>query len=226
MSEQDLLIQAIETVAHMSSPQIAEISKLLSASTVNFIKCRETAQKLQKLNGNGDKFDAKRVAELINSLSFLRASLGSAAYVVQDVKKNLPDFLEFSGVDAETPVEVTEELSQKLVNAFSGDADTEQWHETGLLDVVIDFDSFVDLRPVFVEKTNGGKEGQEKDFEYRKVLPMIVFRIAVQKDFAGPSSYVFQMTETELASLEAEVSRARRRLSLAKSLIEEKFSSK
>lgn len=224
MAETHSLTQAISAIEKMNSDQIAEVGKVLSISNLSFIICQDLLEKLQKLETSGKPFnyDAKQIADIIRSLVYLRNNLGRAAFVKEDLKNTLPKLLEFNEINFKH-LSLNENTYQNLIELFSdGIEPVRQWHQTGLIDVVLDFDSFIDIRPVFLESETQYKDdriNENKEYKIEELISLIIFRVGVSKDFGSTKSYVFQMTETDFLALESEVARIRTRLELTQNLI-------
>lgn len=232
MAEDNKLIKTIKFIGQMNDKQISEISQLLLAPSLNFIRCQETAEKLEGYekseSGVEVDYDAKKIAEICSSLIYLRDNLGRSAYSENSLREKLPKLFNFNGISYDEVI-LPEDFYQKLADVYTKGLPTDRhWHETGLMDIALDFDSFIDIRPVFIEEEESEDESEnhnvkEKDsqnkFLFSEAIPMIVFRVAVQKDFGETKSYVFQMTEDSFASLETEVSRIRGRLLPTQNLI-------
>lgn len=209
-------IAVIKIVAKLNEAQLDEVAQALTLSTLTFSKCQELTERLNEYNKQKDgeeieRYATKEVAEVYRILSYLQTNLGKAAQDITGLKKLLLELFKYNDIYIEN--DFSEVVYQKLHRIFSGGNEPlVQWHESAIIDNVLDFDCFLDVRPVI---------SMDSDSDYSKdkinnLLSIVIFRIAVANEFDGVRSMVFQMTESDFEAFEAEVRSARRKLELVK----------
>ena len=134
-----------------------------------------------------------QASELVGFLRYFQENLGGTVKDNKNFEAAFIDFLKFHEVDDVEAKDLSEEFYRKLWRIYNSKLENLDWHRSGLIDVLLDFDGFVDLRPVFYESM------------IVDLLPVVIFRAALQKDFENPRNVVFQMSVEEFGELKTKI---------------------
>lgn len=203
------LYEAVKTINQLKNEDVSVISRLFLLSEPNFIDFQEVIKKIEESDTNS-KFTLNNLTEIFNVLIYLQTQLGYVIFDEDKLRDNLPKLLEVNGFtnfsDEDIPYD-------KIVRLYAEIHPERVWHENAVIDSQVDFDSFIDIRPVF----KIDNENEDNKITYSEQLIMIIFRLATRDDFGNIKSQVFQMNELGFRALEKEVEILRNKLEIIKS---------
>lgn len=133
---------------------------------------------------------AHDVFKMLGSLWYLKTRFREWGDADEDPEVAAHELLGFLGLDKQLIGDIDdtllcERLGEILVESPEEAARAEVHRlRTGIIDTVIDFDSFVDIRPRFSRDMTSVEE----------FIPVVIFRVAVERDFGSDKSYVFQLS--------------------------------
>jgi hypothetical protein len=193
-SEYPALPQSLEHLARLSKEQFDILREAVAEPEgfeAGFARCKKIARSL------GD-VTAHDVYDILGSLWYLQDRL----FELDDeggevdsatVIRELFEFLGLEKAVGEGPDDGLYIRVGELIADGPGVAARDEVHrlKTAILDTVVDFDSFVDLRPRFSENSKKVEE----------FIPIVIFRIGVECDFGPEKSYIFQLTKDGIAAL-------------------------
>lgn len=146
-------------------------------------RCKRIAVELDAGLGAHDVF------KILGSLWYLKTRFREWDNADEDAETATRELLDFLGLDKHLGGTAGDTLFARLGEILAEspeEAEREEVHRlrTGILDTVIDFNSFVDLRPRFSKDMASVEE----------FIPVVIFRVAVERDFGPEQSYIFQMS--------------------------------
>jgi hypothetical protein len=188
------LPQVLRQLASLSDEQFNILSRAVRGSEGfddRYGRCKRLSADL------GAGLNAHDVFKMLGSLWYLKSRLHDWRDAA-DIGSATDELFEFLGLDRQLGEDLDDQLKGRLVEILDHSPEQavrDEVHRlrTGILDTVIDFDSFVDLRPRFSEDLSSVEE----------FIPVVVLGIAVEKDFGPEESYVFQLSPEGIESLRA-----------------------
>lgn len=197
-------LNKLSVIGSLSDSQIDRLKELLSHTSVPFVKFQETADEINQ--SDNLNLSAKDLIEIAKFVRNIEANLGQNVQNETSLRKFLPEFLSYYDGDEAFEIEgLTDETYRNLLKLLPRDLEPiSQWYESGILDSVLDIDSFVDVRPLIFNN------------RIEDLIPIIILRVAVRRDFEGNKSYQFQMTAEELSVFEEQFDKIRKELELIK----------
>jgi len=140
---------------------------------------------------------AHDIFKLLGSLWYLKTRFRDWGDADEDPEAAARELLGFLGLDKRLGGDVDDALLCARLGEILVDSPEETKRaevnrlQTGIIDTVLDFNSFVDLRPRFSRDMSSVEE----------FIPVVIFRVAVERDFGLDKSYVFQLSPEDLEAL-------------------------
>ncbi len=190
---QNPIIEVLETILALKEEHVGVIGKHISNynSSSSYKNLPDEIKK---------HFDLLQATNLFTFLKYAQNSLQDDFSNADELKIELIDF--FKSHSIEKSEDWSTKLNNRLWKIFDNNKkiETFEWHQSGVVDKLLDFDSFVDIRPVFI------------DNKISNLIPIVIFRVAIHKDYENPKSFVFQATKEEFEDLENKIKEAKERL--------------
>lgn len=189
------ILEPIKMISSLTSVQLEQIA-------INFSSYDFTISGYKKLVDllEGSSLDFVEVSKLIVFLRYLQDKLGNVSGDKNNFESNLTDFLKLHGFDEQEAREVSASIYTKLWEVYNDKSEITSWYKTGIIDSLLNFDGFVEIRPVFI------------DDKMCELLPVAVLRVALTKDYQNPQNFVFQVSYDELEELERKITKMKERL--------------
>jgi hypothetical protein len=187
------IIEVLETILALKEEHVSVIGEYISNyNSSSSYKNLPDAIK--------EHFDLLEATNLFTFLKYAQNSLQDDFSNADELKIELVDF--FKSHSIEKSEDWSAKLNNRLWKIFDNNKkiETFEWHQSGVVDKLLDFDSFVDIRPVFI------------DNKISNLIPIVIFRVAIHKDYENPKSFVFQATKEEFEDLENKIKDAKERL--------------
>jgi hypothetical protein len=184
----------------------AAISQILALGEDKFQTLREaisssdgfdrSRNRSRDLAGRLGGLTPRDVSNILGSLWFLYVGLRQFESSAENATAPLMEFVDFIGLNSWFPEPLTNSSYERLAELVSKKPDVErqreiQWLQTGVADLAVDFSAFLDLRPRFSE------DGSDLE----ELVPVVVFRVAVESDNGPGRAHVFQITRDGMDEL-------------------------
>lgn len=193
-SEYPHLPQALEKIGQLGDNQY-EILLGAIAGPQHFDRTPERCRELAAELNSG--MTAGEVGNLLGSLLFIYNNVTQEGAGKGEALGSLQEFSEFTGLReiwGKDPSGPEYSRVAKLVTRNAGLDRQRQnhWLQTGVADLAVDFDAFVDLRPRFSAES-----------KIEELIPIVLFRVSVESDHGPGKAYVFQLNMEGIEDLQA-----------------------
>jgi hypothetical protein len=198
---QTQLIEAtIEQLSKLSDLQFENLLKAINKEGFNrsISRCNKLARELESDLSSRDVFTLLNALEGFYDNSREWEGFG---------REPLAELFEFAGINGELDGEIIQVGYRRLrelivVNPVVENLNKYRWLQTGIIDTVVDFSSFVELRPHFADDRS----------KIEELLPIIIFRILTASDAGTHNSCVFQLTREGMTRMHAALIDAEKKL--------------